>query len=206
MMSGSQKRRHRIDKMPGACRGLRSWHAWREHTRTRETHTAPRRRGRERQVCAARKGNMMQARRTATDMQTSLRGIANKTGQESAIWRLVSAAEREKPAWLFPSTASVGRTGSGQGYVRGIRAGPGRQPGRPREAAEREPVSRQAGAPELHSEGQRQTAALRNSGAGRQAAAVSRFQRSNVCLRGQPGLTPPLIPPARVFKEYSIQS
>jgi hypothetical protein len=30
MMSGSQQRRHRTDEMSGACRGLRSWHAWRE--------------------------------------------------------------------------------------------------------------------------------------------------------------------------------
>ena len=37
----------------------------------------PATRGRERQGCAARKGNMMRTRKTATTMRTSLRGTAN---------------------------------------------------------------------------------------------------------------------------------
>jgi uncharacterized protein (DUF952 family) len=43
---------------------------------------AVRARGRERRGCAARKGNMKRDRKIAVDMQTSLRGIAERASRE----------------------------------------------------------------------------------------------------------------------------
>jgi RNA-directed DNA polymerase len=59
---------------------------------------------------------------------------------------------------LLLSTTTVGSAGSGQSDVRGIRAGTGHKPGGLGQPTQRKAVSREAGAPEVYSEGQREVA------------------------------------------------
>ena len=91
--------------------------------------------------------------------------------KESEIRRIVSAAKRREPAGKFLQTTQVSSARSGQGDVRGIRAGLGEELGGLGWAAEREAVSCEAGAPEIHTQGQWKAAALGNTGVGRQVAA-----------------------------------